>query len=85
MKNEIENSMRGLSFLCRLRDIKNAWINPQQGMLILMLIDVQYLQKVVFSCEDFLQISQLTITLRGNYIWQINKRANMEHGRKPRK
>ena len=28
MKNEIENSIRGFSFLCRLTDIKNAWINP---------------------------------------------------------
>ena len=28
MKIEFENSIRRLSFLCRLTDIKTAWINP---------------------------------------------------------
>ena len=28
MKIEVENSIRRLSFLCRLPDIKFAWINP---------------------------------------------------------
>ena len=31
MKIEFENSVRRLSFLCHLPDIKIAWINPCKG------------------------------------------------------
>ena len=33
MKIEFENSIRRLSFLCRLTGIKIAWINPCQGKI----------------------------------------------------
>ena len=33
MKIEFENSIRRLSFLCRLTGIKIAWINPGQGKI----------------------------------------------------
>ena len=34
MKIEFENSIRRLSFLCRLTDIKIAWINPWDGSVL---------------------------------------------------
>ena len=38
MKIEFDNSVRRLSFLCRLTDIRIAWINPWQcGFLFLIL------------------------------------------------
>ena len=33
MKIEFENSIKRLSFLCRLKDIKIAWLNPCVSIL----------------------------------------------------
>ena len=35
MKIEFQNSIRRLSFLCRLPDIKIAWINPGYKMYVM--------------------------------------------------
>ena len=46
MKIQFENSIRRLSFLCRLRDIKIAWINPcimLHPLILLSIINLCYI------------------------------------------
>ena len=52
MKIEFENTIRRLSFLCRLPDIKIAWINPRCSISI-------SLKVMVILLEMFLKIIHL--------------------------
>ena len=38
MKIEFENSIRRLSILCHIPDIKSAWINPCYYIIVTMII-----------------------------------------------
>ena len=51
MKTEFENKIRRLSFLCRLMDIKIAWINPWYEMLTVILFKDLLINEVLFCTE----------------------------------
>ena len=54
MKMDFENSIRKLSFLCRLLDIKIAWINPRYihtYICIESMLEKEYNRIQAFKCN----------------------------------
>ena len=75
---KIENSIRRLSFLCRLPDIKIAWINPwtwplnigQKSEFLVKSVISKTWRKLEAKCENNIAVAKIspTVMLRRKFM-----------------